>query len=165
MIKMKITLYDLTESYQNILELIGEDDANEELERILNQIDEQFELKADNIAKIIRTIESNNATIKQEKDRLARRQTQGETAVKRLKAYLEASMEAIGKTKFKTELFSFNIQNFKKSVRIEDPKQLPKQYLIEQAPQPDKNKIYKDLSSGIEIKGAELSTNKGLVIR
>lgn len=165
---MKLTLYDLSESYLNVLNLLGEDDNednNQQIENILNQINEEIENKADNMAKLIKTIDANNRSIKEEKDRLSRRQLQGEAAIKRLKKYLEESMIKVNKTKFKTDLFSFNVQNFKKSVIIEDFKKVPETYLVQRAPDVDRQKLYQDLKNGLEIEGIHLQDNKGLVIR
>lgn len=162
---MKLTLYDLVDSYENVMDLIGEDDANEALKTALDQIDEEIEKKADNIAKVIKNFDATNEAIDSEIKRLNIKKKSIENHQKYLKKYLEESMIKVNKTKFKTDLFSFNIQNFKKSVIIEDFKKVPETYLVQRAPDVDRQKLYQDLKNGLEIEGIHLQDNKGLVIR
>ena len=82
-----------------------------------------------------------------------------------MKQALKDSMEAIGKTKFKTELFSFGIQKNKASVVIDDWKLLPHDFLKVQDPVPDKTAIYECLRDGFELNGAHLEQTTSLRIR
>lgn len=75
----------------------------------LNAIELAFEEKAENIAKAIRNIDSDVSALKTEIKRLQELQSMRETHAKNLKNYLYEQMKTIGKTKFSTPLFSFNI--------------------------------------------------------
>jgi len=106
-----MNLYELTANFlqlQNMLE-----DPEMDSEAIINtmeSIDGEIEYKADGYAKLIKNMEASIDAIDKERERLATKKNLLESGVKRLKDNLQASMTAIGKTKFKTDLFSFNIQ-------------------------------------------------------
>ena len=76
----------------------------------LEGIDYELEIKAENYAKIIRELEGTIEVIKAEKKRLSDKQSKLEVNVKKLKDNLQEAMITTGKTKFKTDLFSFSIQ-------------------------------------------------------
>ena len=66
-----------------------------------------------------------------------------------LKKYLETMMLEVDKKKFKTKLFSFNIQKNAPSVKVEVEELLPKKYLIPQPDKVDKKQLLKDLKAGV----------------
>lgn len=65
----------------------------------LDGIEEEFEIKAVNIAVIVKSIKAEAEQLKAEKLRLAKRQAQKEKAAERLEQYLLNSMQAIGREK------------------------------------------------------------------
>ena len=65
----------------------------------LDGIEEEFEIKAVNIAVIVKSIKAEAEQLKAEKLRLAKRQAQKERAAERLEQYLLNSMQAIGRKK------------------------------------------------------------------
>ena len=65
----------------------------------LDGIEEEFEIKAVNIAVIVKNIKAEAEQLKAEKLRLAKRQAQKERAAERLEQYLLNSMQAIGREK------------------------------------------------------------------
>ena len=73
-------------------------------------IEGELEIKAENYAKVIRNMEGSIIAIDHEQDKLAAKKAILKGNVKRLKDNLQNSMIATGKRKFKTDLFSFNIQ-------------------------------------------------------
>lgn len=102
-----MNLYDLTNAYLKIQELI---ESGEDYEGILETLDDEIEIKADGYARIIRNMEGEVTALKAEEKRLADKRKQRENAITKLKQNLFDSMKLIGKTKFKTDLFSFSIQ-------------------------------------------------------
>ena len=61
------TLYELTELYTNLMDLDLED---EQVQEALEEIDEKIEVKADNIAKLIRGLEGQKDICKAEEERI-----------------------------------------------------------------------------------------------
>lgn len=105
------TLYELKGEYLQLLEMLEDPDIEEQVVLdTLEGIDYELEIKAENYAKIMKELEGNVETIKKEQQRLADKKSKLEANIKRLKDNLQEAMIATGKTKFKTDLFSFNIQ-------------------------------------------------------
>lgn len=142
-------------------ETIGTDIIN----KALNEVGGEVEEKAENIAILIKNFESDVEGIKKEEERLAAKRTSAENNIKGLKTYLDTAMRATGKEKFKTKLFSFNIQNNAPSVDIKDEKLIPKEYFIEQDPKLDRKAVLAALKEGKEIQGATIKQTKSLRIR
>ena len=104
---------------------------------------------------IIKEMLSDAEACKQEKIRLENRQKSFENRAKLLKDRLEEVMKETGKTKFKTQLFSFNIQKnggLAPLWIVEDIKQIPEEYLKKE---PDNTKI-RQLLSTQEVEWARL---------
>lgn len=159
-------LYELTENYNNIMDLIENADIPTEIiESALNEISEEIEEKSENIAKVIKSLEVEIEGFKQEERRLAEKRKPLESKIKSLKSYIEDSMRMINKLKFKSRLFSFNIQNNAPSVNILNGSTIPKQYFIEQQPVLDKRKLLADLKEGLKVEGAEVQQTSSLRIR
>lgn len=140
------TLYELTDTYDTVLNMLYDDEIDEQtILDTLEGIEMEFEDKADNYAKLYKSIKADVEAIKQEEERLYARRMSLENRARRLKDVLEANMKQIGKTKVKTALFSFNIQKnggLQPLVIDEmDVKKLPREYTIPQDPIPDKDKI------------------------
>lgn len=108
---MSSTLYELTGIYINLMTALEDPDVDSEnINDILDAIEDEIEMKADNYAKIIRNYETQIIGIKNELERLTNRKNILEQSIKRLKDNLKMSMIMTNKRKFKTDLFSFNVQ-------------------------------------------------------
>lgn len=159
-------LYELTESYLNLQELSENPEVPQELiTSALEQVGEELEVKAENIAKLIKTLEVDITGFKEEEKRLSNRRKSLENRVKNLKEYLDGAMKATGKTKFKGKLFSFNIQPNLPGVEVLDEKLIPKKYFVNQAPVLDKKTILKDSKNGEDIPGVKIIQTESLRIR
>lgn len=130
----------------------------------LEGIQGEIEVKADAYAKIIKTLEGQADAIKKEEDRLSQKRRSLETNVKNMKLSLERAMIATDNKKFKTTLFSFNIQKNPASLVIDKPDEIPEQFLIPQDPKVDNAKI-KELLKTQELPYAHLSYSESLRIR
>ena len=116
-----MTLYELTEDYMNLLELAEDPDIDEQaFTDTLEGIDGALEDKAEGYAKVIRTLEGDAAACDAESKRLRNKKQTIENNIKRMKAALQYAMQATGKTKFKTVLFSFGIQKNPAAVVIDE---------------------------------------------
>ena len=71
---MGFKLYELTEMYENIWDLIGDDEVDlDALEVALTSIEDNIETKAESMAKLIKGIDGDIATLKEEEQRLAKK--------------------------------------------------------------------------------------------
>ena len=157
-----MNLYELSLSFQEVQNM---DLDPEVMQDTLDSIEDAIENKAENIAKLVRNLESDVSAYKEEEDRLKTKRQATENKVKWLKTYLEDNMKLTGKTKFKSGMFNFSIQKNPASVNITDEKIIPEEFLIQQPPKVDKTSIKEILKRGIEVPGAELKQTEGLRIR
>lgn len=164
-----MTLYELTAEYQQLLELAEDPDIPEEaLADSLEALGMDIEDKADGYAKVIAQLNADAAALKAEIDRLTARKRTIERNVDRMKESLKTAMILTGKTKFKTELFSFNVQKNPVAVVIDEQyiENIPEEYLIPQDPKVDKQKLKDDLKAGRDLEGiAHLEQTVGVRIR
>lgn len=154
-------LYELTEMYQNLMDLDMED---EDLHIALSNIDDEIEVKADNIAKLLRDFDKEINGIKDEEKRLYNRRKALENRQKDIKEYLQSSMIALNKRKFKTKLFSFNIQKNAPSLKIIDETKIPEDYFkIEKKLL--KSDVKEAVKNGLLTGAVELVQSESLRIR
>ena len=158
------TLYDLTNQYQQLLELESEIDEQTFIDT-LQSIDEAIEDKAENLAKVIKEIESTVSVITNEISRLQSKKQALNNRVSNLKTYLQGEMEKVNKTKVKGELFTVNIQNNPPSLRVDRTDNIPKDFFIEQEPTLDKKALKEAVKNGEVIEGVELKQTRSLRIR
>ena len=159
-------LYELTENYLNLQELLENEEISKEMViDALDNVGEELEAKAENIAKLIKTLEIDITGYKAEETRLALKRKSLENRVKSLKEYLDNAMKVTGKTKFKGQLFSFSIQKNTPSVNVLDEKLIPEEYFIPQEPTLDKKRLLTDMKNGTDVPGAEIKQTESLRIR
>lgn len=154
------TLYELTDQYQIIMDMLYDGETDEQLVMdTLESIDGEIKDKADNYAKIIRMMLADAEILKDEETRLYARRKSLEMRAQRMKDNLQANLEFIGKTKFKTALFSFSVakNGGKQPLEItENLGEIPGKYLIPQPPVPDKEAI-RQLLAEKEVDWAHLA--------
>lgn len=159
-------LYDLAQNYLNLQELLEDSEVPQDmLEASLNEVGEELEDKAENIAKLIKTLAIEAKALKEEETRLSNRRKSLENRSEWLKKYLDSSMKATGKTKFKGKLFSFSIQKNSPGVEILDEELIPERFYIEQEPVLSRENLLKALKDGEDIPGAEIKQTESLRIK
>lgn len=149
-------IYEITQDYLRIQDMMEDPELDPQtLADTLEAIDGELEMKAENYAKVIRNLEGDLIAIKAEVDRLSSKKKAIEHNIKSLKSTLQIAMEITGKTKFKTELFSFGIQKNAPSVVIdvEDVRDVPEDYLKFKEPEVDKTAIKAAINDGVDLSG------------
>jgi hypothetical protein len=157
-------LYEISENIQELINMIDDIDDqtfNDTMESL------QLELhdKADNYAKVIKVLEGEINTIKNEVERLGTMKKARENKIEWLKSTLEEAMIHADDKKFKTELFTFGIQRNPAKLTFETEEFIPLEYYVEQKPKLDNTKLKEDIKSGKIIKGVSLIQGEGLRIR
>ncbi|MBQ6832850.1 MAG: siphovirus Gp157 family protein [Lachnospiraceae bacterium] len=139
------SLYELTEEYATLQEMLYDPEVDEQtLHDTMEMIMMEIEDKVDGYAKIIKNMNADIDALKAEEERLYARRKNLENRSKHLKDVLEANMREIGKHKFKTALFSFNIQKnggLEPLVIDGTLEDIPGRYLIPQPPVPNNEAI------------------------
>lgn len=155
------TLYELAGQFNHVAEMLVDEEIDQEvIIHTLESIDAAIEEKADNYAKLIKNQESDSKGIAEEIKRLQARKQAKDNNIKNMKLSLQNAMNEIGKTKFKTELFSFNIQNNPVKVDIVDEDLIPDEF--------KKIKIEYDktaIKKAENVPGVELIQSESLRIR
>lgn len=164
-----MTLYELTEDYTNLLAIAEDPDIDEQaFLDTLDGIEGELEDKADNYAKVIRSLEADAAACDAEAKRLRNKKQTIENNIKRMKSALQYSMQVTGKVKFKTALFSFGIRKNPPSVVIDtaNVRDFPGVYIIESEPILDKKALKDALKAGEDLTGlCHLEQTESLQIR
>lgn len=162
---MAFKLYELAASYQEVLDLITENEVDHPgFADTLASIEDAIEEKMNATAIIIKTLEAQAKAIKDEEDRLKKRRQTYENNAKRLKQYAQDTLEMTGLKKVEGANFTLRMQNNPPSAEIIDPKVIPGHYLIEQEPAIDKRGLLDDLKNGIYVEGAQLKQGRSLRI-
>lgn len=159
------SLYELTGEYKAVMAMAEDGETDPQvITDTLESIAGEIEVKADGYAKIIKMLDIQAKGIKSEEERLANMRKSLENNIARMKKSLETSMIETGNKKFKTPLFSFNIQKNPPTLVIDDFDKIPEKFLI---PQPAKidNKELKDFIKDNPVPFAHLEQGESLRIR
>lgn len=149
-------IYELTSDYEKVINMLYDEDADEEaILDTLEAIEGEIEIKADNYAKLIKELEADEKAREEEAKRLISSAGVLKNRAKMLKQNLYNSMKITGKTKFTTDLFSFNIakNGGKQALTIDGD--VPEEY-TKTVIETDTDKIRKDLEEGKELNFAHL---------
>lgn len=151
------TLYEITGDYLRLLEMLGEEDNldPQAFKDTLEGIEGEFEIKADGYARVLKELAFEKEKFKAEIERMTAKMNVITNNSARLRQHLFDSMKATGKTKFKTDLFSFNIQKNGglQPMEIVPDMEIPDEYCRKE---PDNTKIREALKNGAELPFAVL---------
>ena len=153
------TLYELTEQWETVADMFYDGETDEQtIFDTLESIEGEFEDKADNFAKLIRNVLADAEALEKEERRIYARRKSLENKAKRLKETLQANLESIGKTKFKTALFTFSVANnggMQPLTITDNIEDIPGKYLIPQPPVVNKDAV-RALLADKEVEWAHL---------
>lgn len=163
-------LYELANDYVALMQAIDNDELPEEcIADTLEAITGEIEIKADNIACMLKNIEAEVKAIKEEEANLATRRKTKEKTYERLKEYLSTTLQSLSIDKVET---ARNKITFRKSesVEIDDTfiewaQENREDLLKYSAPTADKTEIKKILKGGAELQGAQLISKQNIQIK
>ena len=159
-------LYELSNQFAMIQQII--EDGAEGFEQALADIQGEISEKLDGYAMVIKNLESDNAGIKAEENRLTARRKHNENAIARMKERMAETLEMVepddkGVKRVKTEKFTFSFRK-STSVKVEDESVIPPQFIkVEKTI--SRAELAKALKNGEHIEGAALIENQSLSIR
>lgn len=164
-------LYEIKEE---ILNCINNIEVDEETGEILNadkldELQEEFDEKAEGIALYIKNLTAEGEAIKTEEKRLAERRKAVETRVERLKDYLSDAMQATDTLKLTTARVALSFRK-SKSVDVGDrfvewARTNAHELLTFKDPTPNKTAIKDYINKGIAVEYASIVENSNLVIK
>lgn len=166
-------LFDQLEAFDEI-----EDDAQRAMAQeawfdTLTGIEEEFEIKAENVAQFIKSLKAEAEDIREEEKVLAARRKTKEKRAESLIAYLMGCMKQIRREKIETAKCKLSIRKNAESVQVADEDALARQLaalgradLIRvKPPELDKTALKKALQAGEIINGAALGRTESLIIK
>lgn len=164
-----MTLYEVNQVYQDFLTAIESGDIPEEaIADTLEGIQEEFRLKADNIACLIKTMKAECEALKAEEKALEERRSSKEHRMDSLRKYLADSMQKTGQMKIET---SRNVIGFRKSAAliVDDENIFKRDYpdlcKTEIKVSIPKSEITRLIKSGQQLNGVHLQEHQNLQIR
>ena len=165
-------LYEVANDYLALMQAIENDELPEEaIADTLEAIKGEIEVKADNIACLLKNIEADITAFKAEENRLAERRKVKEKAHERLKQYLSNTLQSLNIDKVET---ARNNISFRKSesvevtdegVFIEWARNWHDEFLTYREPTLNKAEIKRAIKSGCEIFGAQLISKNNIQIK
>ena len=158
-----MTLYELTDALA-MLENEQEDLDPEIFRDTFEGLAGAFEDKCDGWAKWIRGMKADVQKLKEEEARMALRRKRIETAITKAEDTMAMYMRTVGKTKFKTSLFSYGFRK-SQAVEIVNEEELPEWAFIPQPAKVSKTEIKEHLKAGETVPGAKLVENESLQIK
>ena len=164
-----MTIYEITNDYLQLMQMMEDPELDPQtLADTMEGIEGELEDKADNYARVMKNMEADLNGIKAEIERLSTRKKTIENNIKRMKEALQFSMETTGKTKFKTELFSFGIRKNAPAVVMDEPyiENVPERFLKYSDPTINRTAIKEAIQNGEDLEGlAHLEQSKSLTIK
>lgn len=139
----------------------------------LSGIEEEFDVKAENVAAYIKGLKAEADALKAEEAALNRRRKAKENQMERMKAYLLENMQLINRQKIDTPRAKLSIRTNPESVQFDDEEQFIRlclargqdEYLRYKDPELNKTAVKKTLQSGAKIDGAHLIRTQSLIIK
>lgn len=139
----------------------------------LSGIEEEFDVKAENIAAYIKGLKAEADAIKAEEITLNRRRKVKENQIERMKSYLLENMQLINRQKIDTPRAKLSIRNNAESVQFDDENEFitrcelagADDFLRYKKPEIDKAEVKAALKRGDRIEGTRLIRTQSLIIK
>lgn len=158
-----MNLYQITQSTQQLLEMLSEGEIPEDVYK--DTVDSLgAENAIDDVVKAIRNKQAEAEAFKAEADRLTEKKQAAEKAVDSMKKLILDYMRATDQKKTGTGLFTVSRRS-SKSCELTDETKIPEQYLIPQPAKIDKKTIFAELKEGKKIAGARLKESESIMIK
>lgn len=163
-------LYEIANDYVALMQAIENDEIPEDcIADTLEAIKGEIEIKADNIACLLKNTEAEIKAFKEEENRLAERRKVKERALEHLKTYLS---DMLIRTNVMNVETTRNKISFRKSEAVEVGEEFIK-WAIEnrndllsfKEPTANKTEIKKALKGGQTLEGVKLVTNQNIQIK
>lgn len=164
------SLYEIDESITRFIDVIyasmeSDGTVAEEAMEELESLNEERQMKIENVALYIKELEANADAIEAEEKKLADRKKSIRNKADWLKRYLSGSMQMNNETSFETSRCKLTFRK-SEAVEITNEDSIPEWYLLKDIVyKPNKAEIKKALKAGQEVAGCTLKVNHNLQIK
>ena len=153
-------LYDISEQYKDVQNLIESDESGSMAEAIadtMQMIEGDFKDKAQAVVSLTLNMDGSITALENEIQRLQDKKKVLQNKIDSIRNYLKMNMQATGISKIECPLFSITLSKPTKQVEITDESLLPDEFVkVKTTVSPDKVLLAKVLKEGKEITGAIL---------
>jgi hypothetical protein len=164
-----LTLYEIAAEYRQMVEaLMATDNDAQTIADTIEGESYPLEVKAQNVAYAIKTLQANAEAIKGAEEEMSRRRKALENRAANIREYLLECMTLAGIQKVECPHFVIKIAANPPSVVIDDERQIPADFMKTPEPpppQPDKKAIGDAMKAGQDVPGARLVRGKRVDIR
>lgn len=162
-----MNLYDLSDQYLTLEQMIEDDTDNEQLQVWLDGIAGKIEEKIESTVFVMKSIDATAKTIDDEIKRLTARKMVFTNKVEFLKKNIENNMNMVGVEKIQTALVTVSMQLNNYKVIVTDESLIPESFFITPAPKPQlvKSSVLDGWKQGMDIPGVEIVQDKSLRVR
>lgn len=161
--------FELAAQYRQLAELLAERHDDERvIEDTLESMSEPLDARLENLAKMVRNIESAARGVEETMTNLEARHASLQRAAERGRALILDLMRAAGRDRATTALFSIAVKKNPLTVIVDDAASVPPAYLTHHEPPdptPDKRAIAAALKAGIPVAGVHTEQGVRLEIR
>lgn len=162
-------LFDLAAEYRQAADQLAELELSDEVVRdTLEGLSGDLTAKATNIAAMCANWTALIVQMREAEARMSERRRKLEARAERVREYLLNAMLYAGIERIDSPQFAMAVKTNPPSVRIDDPRQIPAEYLRAPEPPsaaPDKTRIRAALAAGEDVPGARLVHSKRIDIR
>ena len=156
-------LYELSDQYRMLQELLEHGECDQELERRLAILEGDIRDKVDSLAAVRCHLIQQASAAQQEQNRLAKRESHYRREAERLESWLQQFLEQTGTKKVTGPRFTVSLRMCPPSVRVLSERDVPLEFLrvIPEQRQIDKRAVLDFFSKGGEIPpGVDIVTDK-----
>lgn len=164
-----ITLFQVASEYRDMAERLSDLDLDEQT--IIDTLEsESGELttKAQNVAFVVRNLESIAEAIKEAESQMAARRKAIEKRAERIREYLKAGMQIAGISKIESPYFTISLRRNPAAVDVFDTAQVPDQYMHTPLPPPptvDRKAISAAIKAGEDVPGCRMTQSERIEIK
>lgn len=160
----KLSLYELTDDFNKLMELEEEDDITTALVEIVAG---EIEQKAENVCKFIKMLDTTAEQFKTEEERIRGARKALENKAERVRDYMKQALLNANIDKVNAGTFKVSVGLSPGSVAIDDLASIPPRFLtiIPEQYQPDKAAIKAAIKAGEDVPGARIDCGFMLRIR
>lgn len=163
------SLYVLANEYRAVANTLEDMDLPaESIKDTLEGLAGDLEVKAANVAMVMRNLETTISAIAEAEYQMATRREALENRAESIKEYIKDNMITSGINVISCPYFVLKIQNNPPSVKIDFTESIPPEFMVQPKtppPQPDKRLIAAAIKNGDHVPGAYLIHTKRLVIK
>lgn len=157
-----MNLYEIKQSIQEAIDKCIDMETGEIINpELLDNLNEQLNIKRENIALYIKNLVADSKAIDEEIKNLTARKKSINNKVDWLKQYLANDLQG---NKFETAKVVVSFRK-SKSVEINPDAEIPNEFLIQQQPKPDKAGLKKAIQAGVVINGVSIVEKSNISIK